>query len=715
MVTTDLDPSMIHIMDELERINILLSINLSYLLQEKNRQNSVSQQILGIPSWAVKKLTNLELQEEMLTLRSKIDAKIENSSTSSKHLRLLKLRTLFSLEPEEFDIFLICLIGELDANYHAIWADIQNDTDKIHPSIDIILNLLCATIENKLKSIKYFHHQSNLFKSHLLECTDIKTYSSGLTLRHNIKVSPRILNYLLGDETIIQYLSHTIELLVPSKVIENLSLPTNLHNQIKNFIKSYSCSLPNQSSYIITLHGHEGCGQKIIAESICRILDINMLIINIDNLLSTPLAELSSILSIIRREAILQNAAIYWQNTYLLSINDKNSIINLFTKKLSEYQGLHFFALNPYEYFPFHQIQGTLIHLEIPNLTTDERLRLWQHLIPTLPLKDITQITNSFQLGRQQIYDITTHFQALFRQNEEKSSHEEILQICHTHSYQHLSKYAKIIKPLYTLENIILPQECKQELEEIIDWIKYKEVVYEKSEFNKKVSLGKGLIALFYGSPGTGKTMAAEVIAHHLNLLLFKVDLSMILSKYVGETEQHLDKVFKEAESSNAILFFDEADSLFGKRGKVKDARDNYANMQTSYLLQKIEEYIGIVILSTNYKNNIDEAFIRRLHFSIDFPIPNAEQRYAIWHQIWPQNIQLDIGIDLHKLADKLDLTGGNIRNIALTATFKAANEQTIQQIPIIITKEHLIFAITREFKKIGRIIMYEQLNKFFE
>lgn len=165
---------------------------------------------------------------------------------------------------------------------------------------------------------------------------------------------------------------------------------------------------------------------------------------------------------------------------------------------------------------------------------------------------------------------------------------------------------------------------------EIISWMKYKETVYEGSDqgsgFDQKVSLGKGLITMFFGKPGTGKTMAAEVIANTLNLLLYKIDLPSVLSKYVGETEQHSDKVFNEAENSNTILFFDEADSLFGKRGEVQDARDNYANIQTSYLLQKVEEYPAMVILSTNFKNNINEAFVRRLHFAIEFPFPTPEQ-----------------------------------------------------------------------------------------
>ena len=701
-------------LEEFEDINRLIASNFPNPIKKTINENPPDTQPFGIPLWAIKKFKQPGLKEEIAELRNKIDTKIENSPKTNE-LRLLKLKLLFNLSPEEFDIFLICLIGEFDAHYQAMWSDLQNNSNEKHPSIEIILNLLSTSLAEKLKLKTYLQNESNLFKYYLLECTDTKSCLAGLTLHQRIMVSPRILNYLLGDDNIIPILSSVLKFVSPSKVIKDLHLPENLLKQIGVLIESRQTFFASENPCIITLQGKEDSGQQMVAESICKMLEINMLIVNTDYLLSNQLSELPIILSMIRREAILQNSSIYWQNAHLLSASDKSSALNLFTNRLGQFQGLHFFVLTPYEYFPFHKIKSTLVHLEIPNLTTRERFQLWQGVMPELSADDIAEIAQSFQLGRGQIYDVVTHAQALFKENGDKLSKEGIYQICHAHAHQHLSKYAKLVKPLYKLENIILPQECKQELEEIIAWIKYKEIVYEKGGFNKKVSLGKGLITLFFGPPGTGKTMAAEVIANSLNLLLYKIDLSSVLSKYVGETEQHLDKVFNEAENSNAILFFDEADSLFGKRGEVKDARDNYANIQTSYLLQKVEEYSGMVILATNFKHNMDEAFVRRLHFSVDFPFPQPDQRHKIWQQIWPQEIKLDDSIDLKKLADGIEIAGGNIRNIALAAAFKAVSEQIQSTMPIKITKEQLVFAIKRELRKMGRIIIHEQLNKFFE
>lgn len=757
MTTEHVGPNIVHILDELERINILISANivhifekkevqtvqnkneplnvaplknlniedvntnLSSISQETNNANTLPEQPFGIPLWATKKFQYPGVEEEIATFRSKINVKIANSHKASENLRLLRLKQLFKLSPEEFDIFLICLIGEFDTYYQVMWSDLQNNRNTRYPTIEIVLNILSSTLIEKLKLKHYLRNESNLFKYCLLECVDNSDSGLvGLTLHNTIRVSPRILNYLLENDAIPPILSNILEFSTQKKIINNLHLPADLNNQINAFVSTYHTLAAFDNQSIITLRGKEGVGRQMIAESICNTLRINMLVINIDNLLSNSLKELPSIFAMIRREAMLQNSAIFWRNIHLLSTNNENSnnkanILSLVTKHLKEFPVLHFFAMKPCEHFAVCQIKSTLMNLEIPALTTSERVKTWQDAIPMLPLADIIEITQSFQLGRGQIYDIAHHLHALFRDDKVPLSKEEVYKICHAQAQQHLTTYAKIIKPLYKLENIILPLECKQELEEIIGWIKYKDIVYEQSGFNKKVSLGTGLIALFFGSPGTGKTMAAEVIANGLNLLLYKIDLSSVLSKYVGETEQHLDKVFHEAENSNAILFFDEADSLFGKRGEVKDARDNYANIQTSYLLQKVEEYTGIVILATNYKNNMDEAFIRRLHFAVDFPFPQADQRRQIWKQIWPQDIQLDTKIDLQKLADKLELTGGSIRNIALTTAFKAANEQIAKIIPISITKDHLIFAIKREFKKMGRIILNEQLNYIFD
>jgi SpoVK/Ycf46/Vps4 family AAA+-type ATPase len=223
-------------------------------------------------------------------------------------------------------------------------------------------------------------------------------------------------------------------------------------------------------------------------------------------------------------------------------------------------------------------------------------------------------------------------------------------------------------------------------------------VVHETWGFEQKIAGGRGLTVLFAGPPGTGKTMAAEVLAHTLGVDLYVIDLSTVVSKFIGETEKNLSRIFDEAATSNAVLFFDEADALFGRRTQVRDAHDRYANLETSYLLQKLEEHEGVVVLATNLRKNMDEAFTRRLHATVDFPVPDVADRLRLWRQVWPEATPRDPALDLELLARKVDLPGGNIRNIALAAAFLAAADGGV------VTMEHLLHATRREFQKTGKV-----------
>jgi SpoVK/Ycf46/Vps4 family AAA+-type ATPase len=215
----------------------------------------------------------------------------------------------------------------------------------------------------------------------------------------------------------------------------------------------------------------------------------------------------------------------------------------------------------------------------------------------------------------------------------------------------------------------------------------------------QKLAASAGVTALFFGPPGTGKTMGAEVIARELGLDLYKIDLSTMVSKYIGETEKNLEKIFTEAENSNAILFFDEADAIFGKRSEVKDAHDRYANIEISYLLQRMESFDGVTILATNLKANLDEAFTRRLQFAVDFPFPRAADRLRIWRTLFPPGVPRDPDLDLERMAESFEITGGNIRNILINAAYLAATDGQV------VRMTHLLHGARREMQKMGRLV----------
>ena len=234
-------------------------------------------------------------------------------------------------------------------------------------------------------------------------------------------------------------------------------------------------------------------------------------------------------------------------------------------------------------------------------------------------------------------------------------------------------------------------------------------MVYQEWGFDQKLSLGKGLNALFAGPSGTGKTMSAEIMAGELGLDLYKIDLSTVVSKYIGETEKNLARIFEEAETSNAILFFDEADALFGRRSEVRDSHDRYANIEIGYLLQKMEEYQGAVILATNFRKNMDDAFVRRMHFTVEFPFPGEYDRRRIWEQVWPQGTPRSPDLNLEFMARRFEMAGGNIRNIALSAAFLAAADGRV------ITMPHLIRATRREYQKMGKVVTEGEFGAYAE
>ncbi|MDF2726210.1 MAG: ATP-binding protein, partial [Paenibacillus sp.] len=232
-------------------------------------------------------------------------------------------------------------------------------------------------------------------------------------------------------------------------------------------------------------------------------------------------------------------------------------------------------------------------------------------------------------------------------------------QACYRQLHHRLERKATRIEPRYSWNDIVLPEEQKTLLKNACNQIRYRAKVYGAWGFHKKLAYGKGLSMLYAGPPGTGKTMSAQVVANELGMELYKIDLSQVISKYIGETEKNLHEIFNEAQKSGAILFFDETDALFGKRSEVKEANDKYANIETAYLLQKMEEYEGISILATNLLNNIDEAFLRRLNYVIKFPFPDAEYREKLWRATFPRETPLADDVDFRWLAQKYEIAGG--------------------------------------------------------
>ena len=279
---------------------------------------------------------------------------------------------------------------------------------------------------------------------------------------------------------------------------------------------------------------------------------------------------------------------------------------------------------------------------------------------------------------------------------------------CRSQLRHALGDKARKVESVFTWDDLILPESSKSLLRSACDQMRYRRQVYDAWGFGRKLAYGAGLSMLFSGPPGTGKTMAAQIAAGELGLELYKVELSAVVSKYVGETEKNLSEIFREAARSQAVLFFDEADVLFGKRTEVKDAHDKYNNMEAAYLLQKIEEYSGVSVLATNFLQNFDEAFKRRLKFIIEFPFPDVDYRRLLWRRVFPDRTPLEPDIDWEFLAAQFELSGSGIKNVAVNAAFLAARDH----LPVGMT--HLLIALRRELFKSGKVLTREDFGQYY-
>ncbi len=349
------------------------------------------------------------------------------------------------------------------------------------------------------------------------------------------------------------------------------------------------------------------------------------------------------------------------------------------------------------------------VSLELPAPGLSQRRKLWDSLAAeriSSGLRfgsdvDWPEVTAKFRMtpGKMEAaLDVATSIARLRDSEQLELRAEDLRRGLYSQSNARLNTLARKLSPRYTWEDIVLPPNALAQLRELCSQVKQRQTVYVDWGFDSRLSLGKGLCALLCGQSGVGKTMAVEIIASELQMEAFKIDLSNVVSKYIGETEKNLSRIFHEAESSNAILFFDEADSLFGKRSEIKDAHDRYANIETSYLLQRIEEFEGLVILATNLRKNIDDAFFRRMQFVVEFPFPDAAYRYRIWRQHFPSEAPAADDIDFTYLAKRFNLSGGNIKNVVVTAAFLAAQNGRV------IRMEHMIRATKREYEKMGRL-----------
>ena len=669
---------------------------------------------IGAPTWATVPLPP-GLREALQTRLDRLAADLAQHTAESLRrgvpLRLAELARLFDLTALDVDVILACLAPELDRGYERLYAYLHDDVTRRQPTVELVLNLLCADLETKMAARARFTPVAPLFRYHLVQLGEEPDQRCASLLSRSLRLDPRVARFLLDDNAVDDRLQPYARVTGQAATLDELVLPEAFRQQLSQLVEH---ARTDGADLILYCQGPYGVGKQTAAMACCQALGGALLVVDGKRLAASNLEEFATLARLIDREARLQGALLFWEDFDALLADEKDANLATLLPILEAHPGPTFLSGGAI-WEPVDALRRvTFVRLAFPQPGCQERLRLWRAALaedaaaaldPTL---DLAALANRFRLSGGQIRDAAATARNLAHARDPTApqvTQADLHAACRLHSNRKLAELAQKITPHYTWDDIVLPDDQMAQLQEIYHQVQYHAVVYDAWGFDRKLAMGKGLGILFAGPPGTGKTMAADVLAGALGLDLYKIDLSTVVSKYIGETEKNLARIFDEATTSNAILFFDEADALFGKRTQVRDAHDRYANVEISYLLQKMEEYEGVVILATNLRKNLDEAFMRRLHVTVEFPLPDLADRRRIWEQIWPAATPRDPDLDLEFLARQIEVAGGSIRNIALASAFLAAADGGV------VTMAHLLRATHREYQKMGKVLTATDLG----
>jgi SpoVK/Ycf46/Vps4 family AAA+-type ATPase len=660
------------------------------------------------------KSKSTDYSDRMLSKELEIQQKILKSMEMDTEPRLFRLARTFNLNKLEMDTIIVCAAIELDPKYERLYGYLQDDLTRKYPTSGLIQELLCNTREDIIAARRFFLPDSKLFRNKIIELANSREEFHQIAPA--LRLNPNILGYIMGEDDRagkVDGINDELDGLSDfsedkSDIFESGRIPAEIIPKLKNLIGHLE---REGCSGICILEGPYGSGKSTVADAICHFAGLGIIKIDLLPMVADSAFDINNALSWPLQKAMLDCSAVYISGLDLLPAADPRSLQlkAVLEKEISNFSGLAILScLKPVEVGRAIQRKAFMIDMPIPDFP--DRKRMWlEELGDRMAAKDIDALATKFVFTAGQIGDaIITAQNIAVLDGRDVLQTEDLYRGSRDQASRKLSTLSTRIKTEHQSAELILPEDKMMQLCEIKSFIRNKGAVYYEWGFGRKLSLGKGLNVLFSGSSGTGKTLAAGILAKELGLEIYKVDLSTIMSKYIGETEMNLNKIFKEAREINAILFFDEADAIFGKRSEVKDSHDRYANIEISYLLQKMEEHEGIVIMATNFCKNMDDAFVRRMQFIVEFPFPDAVIRQRIWKSLIPAEAPLAGDVDIEFLASRFKFSGGNIKNILMSAAFMAADSSGI------ISMEHIVKSTIKEHRKIGLICSQNDFGKYY-
>jgi ATPase family associated with various cellular activities (AAA) len=590
------------------------------------------------------------------------------------HPAMIELRVRFGLSRFEQQVLLLCIAIELDPQITQFYLQLQGNS---YPTFALAFSLFPQPAWDSLspeRPLRYWR---------LLE---INQPGAQALTTSALRADERIVNYIKG----LNYLDDRLTPLLIAMPHISTTLPPSQQAAVTTIYQSLQHIPTEQHALVLQLLGTDSDSKQLVARQAAQELSLSLYRLPAE-LIPAQSADLETFVRLWQRESMLLPIALYLDAHETDGTAPAEGQAPPLYRFLSRMEGLLF--LSSRDVKPNLGRPTTLIDIDKP--TNEEQRKLWATALADTDGYSSAQLASQFNLNSIAIQQIA---QAVMANPPSPNGRmTQVWSACVANSRPQLDVLAKRLDTKATWDNLVLPAEEENLLHQIAEQVGQRHKVYQEWGFANRMNRGMGISALFAGESGTGKTMAAEVIANALHLNLYRIDLSAVVSKYIGETEKNLRRLFDAAEDGGAILFFDEADALFGKRSEVKDSHDRYANIEINYLLQRIESFRGLAILATNMRSALDQAFVRRLRFIVTFPFPSPIDRERIWQNAFPAQT-LTENLNFARLA-RLNLTGGNIHNVVLNAAFLAAHGNTA------VTMSLVLQAARMEFRKLDRPI----------
>jgi hypothetical protein len=587
----------------------------------------------------------------------------------------------FGLSAFECDLLLLSLGSELESRFGQACAAAHNDPRMSQPTFGLAMGALAEAHWSALarnRPLRYWH---------FLEVT-----AGDRLVNSPLRIDERMMHFLIGLPCIDERLEPTIHPLVEHK--SALSAAQVQCAKMASRYWSGPIDDPRQRRPVL-LVGKRSFEQQLVAQEAFRVIGLRPYAMRVSDIPANP-AERELLARLCNRELVLDAWGLYLQS------GDQDGAEN--ARHLSAFlaQVRMPVAVEIREGSPLEQVDG--LRIGVSALNYSERKALWIESLGEFAASmngRLDRIAEGFNFDAPAIRLASAVVRDTATDNPDPG--QVAWQVCRTHARKSLDNLAKRIEPKCRWDDLVLPALQTDILRQIVAHVRHRPTVHDRWGFSKKYAGGLGVAALFAGGSGTGKTMAAEIISVELERDVYQIDLASVVSKYIGETEKNLRRIFDAADESAAVLLFNEADALFGKRSEIKDSHDRYANLEISYLLQRMEAYEGVAILTTNMKHALDTAFLRRLRFIVQFPFPEAEQRQAIWQKVFPLETPLH-ELDFRRLA-QMNISGGVIRNIAMHAAFLAAEENG----PI--DMNHILRASKVEYAKMDKSLTGSEMG----